>query len=100
MAALAEPYITECEQVLISAVRSLCASRVAQLVDFARFPEAQALDEEIAGEVNAAEVEKDEARWDKLLATDEAQAVLEKLADEALAEQRTEKILKNFKGII
>ncbi len=88
MTALAEPYPTECEQVLIHAARSLCASRTAQLVDFARFLEAQALAEEIAGKDCADEVEQDEARWDELLETEEAQTVLEKLADEALAEHR------------
>ncbi|MBC8447503.1 MAG: hypothetical protein H8D78_07115 [Chloroflexi bacterium] len=80
--------IAEYEQVLISAVRTLRADRAAQLADFARFLAAQALAEEIVREENAAEVEADEARWDELLATEEAQAVLEKLADEALAEHR------------
>ena len=32
------------------------------------------------------EIEADNARWDALLATEESQALLERLADEALAE--------------
>lgn len=32
------------------------------------------------------EIKVDEARWDAFLATDESQALLERLADEALAE--------------
>ena len=38
--------------------------------------------------MDMAEIEADNARWDALLATDEAQALLEKLAEEALAEHR------------
>ncbi len=38
-----------------------------------------------------AEIEADNARWDALLETDEAQALLEKLAEEALAEHRAGK---------
>jgi hypothetical protein len=36
-------------------------------------------------------IEADNARWDALLATDESQAVLERLADEAFAELRAGK---------
>jgi len=38
--------------------------------------------------IDMAEVEADNARWDALLATDEAQALLVKMAEEALAEHR------------
>ncbi len=37
------------------------------------------------------EIEADNARWDALLATEESQALLEQLADEALAEYRAGK---------
>ena len=37
------------------------------------------------------EIEADNARWDALLATNESQALLERLADEALAELRAGK---------
>lgn len=37
------------------------------------------------------EIEADNARWDALLATDESQAMLERLADEALTELRAGK---------
>ncbi len=36
-------------------------------------------------------IEADNARWDALLSTDESQALLERLADEALAELRSGK---------
>jgi hypothetical protein len=42
-------------------------------------------------EEGIAEIEADNARWDALLAPDEAQTLLEKLADEALAEHRAGK---------
>lgn len=37
------------------------------------------------------EIEADNVRWDALLATDESQALLERLADHALAELRAGK---------
>jgi hypothetical protein len=79
------------ERTLIKIARTLPRSRVEQLVDFARFLEAQILSEELLQEESVAEVEADNAQWDALLATDEAQALLEKLADEALTEHRVGK---------
>ncbi len=81
----------EYERILINTVRHLPPNRVEQLVDFARFLEAQILTEELRQEESVAEIEADNARWDTLLATDEAQDLLEKLADEALAEHRAGK---------
>lgn len=81
----------EYEQVLVDIIRILPPNRAEQLVDFARFLEAQILSEELLQEEDAAEVEVDNARWDALLATDESQALLDKLADEALAEHRAGK---------
>jgi len=79
------------ERTLIKIARLLPPNRVEQLVDFARFLEAQILSGELLQEESMAEVEADNAQWDALLATDEAQALLEKLADEALAEHRADK---------
>lgn len=79
------------EQTLIKIARILPHNRVEQLVDFARFLEAQILSEELFQGERVAEVEADNARWDTLLETDEAQALLEKLADEALREHRVGK---------
>ena len=76
------------EQTLITIVRVLPPNRVEQLMDFARFLEAQILGEELIQGVDLAEIESDNAEWDALLATDEAQTLLETLADEALAEHR------------
>ncbi len=79
------------EQILIDTVRVLPPNRVEQLVNFARFLEAQILTEKLVQEEGIAEIEADNARWDALLATDEAQVLLEKLADEALAEHQAGK---------
>jgi hypothetical protein len=76
---------------LIDIVRLLPPNRVEQLVDFARFLEAQILTEALNEEEEIAEVEADNARWDALLDIDEAQDMLEKLADEALEEYQTGK---------
>jgi hypothetical protein len=79
------------ERTLIKIARTLPPNRVEQLVDFARFLEAQILSEELIKEEDIAEIEADNAQWDALLATDEAQTLLEKLANEALAEHRAGK---------
>ena len=71
------------EKTLINIVRDLPPNRVEQLVDFARFLEAQILVEELFREEDMIEIEADNARWDALLATDEGQALLHKLAHEA-----------------
>lgn len=73
---------------LIEIVRVLPPNRAEQLVDFARFLEGQLLAEEVFGEETAADIEADNAQWDALLGSDEGQALLEKLASEALAEHR------------
>jgi hypothetical protein len=76
----------EYEQTLINIARGLPSTQVEQLVDFARFLEAQMLNEALLKGEDATQVEADEERWDELLATDEAQLLLEKMANEALAE--------------
>lgn len=76
------------EQTLLHIVRSLPSNRVDQLVDFARFLETQVPAENVLPEEYPDEINTDNARWDALLATDEAQNLLEKLANEALAEYR------------
>ncbi len=79
------------ERILINTVRTLPPNRVEQLVDFARFLEAQILTEKLVQEEGIVEIEADNERWDALLAIDEVQVLLEKLADEALAEHRAGK---------
>lgn len=81
------------ERTLIEISRALPPHRMEQLVDFARFLEAQILSEELLQEESMAEVEADNVKWDAILATDEGQALLEKLADEALAEHRAGKTM-------
>lgn len=91
------------ERTLIKIARVLPPNRIEQLVDFARFLETQSLNEELIQEEGLAEIEADNARWDALLATDEAQTLLEKLAQEALAEHRagkTKPMAFNDKGQI
>ena len=79
------------EQILINTMRILPSERVEQLVDFARFLQAQSLSDQLMQEENSAAVAADNARWDALLATNQSQDLLEKLADEALAEYRAGK---------
>ena len=79
------------ELTLITIARLLPSNRVEQLVDFARFLEAQILSENLVKEEAVLEMEADNERWDALMATDKAQALLEKMAGEALVEHRTGK---------
>lgn len=79
------------ERTLIDIARVLPPNRVEQLVDFARFLETQSLSEVLVQEEELAEIETDNARWDELMATDEAQTLLNKLAEEALIEHRAGK---------
>ena len=51
------------ERILINIVRLLPPHRVEQLVDFARFLEAQILSEALIQEEDLAEIEADNARW-------------------------------------
>ena len=79
------------ERTLIKIARVLPPNRVEQLVDFARFLETQSLSEELIQKEGLTEIEADNARWEKLLATEDAQSLLEELADEALAEHQAGK---------
>ena len=79
------------EKILIKIMRILPPYRAEQLLDFARFLEAQILTERLIQEQDVAEIEADNDRWDALLATDEAQTLLERLAEEALTEHRLAK---------
>ena len=79
------------EQVLVNIVRALPPNRAEQLVDFARFLEAQRIDEELMEGETLAEIEADNAQWDALLASDKSQTLLEKMAKEAKAEYRAGK---------
>ncbi len=81
----------EYEQTLTQIVRSLPPNRAEQLVEFARFLEAQFLSEALIQEKELAEIEADNERWDTLLDTNAGQYLLEKLADEALAEHKAGK---------
>lgn len=79
------------EQALIKIIRALPSLKVEELLDFARFLEAQILTERLIQEEDVAEIEADNERWDALLATNEAQTLLECLAEEALTEHRLAK---------
>ena len=79
------------EQTLVAIVRTLPPHRAEQLVDFARFLEAQRLTEELTQGESIEEIEADNAHWDELLATDQAQTLLAQLAGEALKEHRAGK---------
>ncbi len=79
------------KQTLAEIATVLPPSRLEQLVDFARFLEAQIISESLLQEESMAEIEADNEKWDALLATDEGQSLLEKLANEALAEHQAGK---------
>jgi hypothetical protein len=69
------------ERALIQIVRRLPPERASEVLDFAHFLEFQ------AGKTGEGEAyTEDDARWDALLATEESQRLLEKMADEALSE--------------
>jgi hypothetical protein len=70
------------ERALIQIVRRLPPERASEVLDFAQFLEFRATK---AGEGDEAYTE-DDVRWDALFATEESQRLLEKMADEALAE--------------
>jgi hypothetical protein len=76
----------EYERTLLGIARRLPPGRVEQLIEYARFLEAQILDEALLAEVGVAETAADDARWDALLASEDGQALLEKLAAEASVE--------------
>jgi hypothetical protein len=77
------------EQKLVEIIRRLPPERVSEVVDFAQFIEFQAARKGVPEEeVSEEEISAENARWDALLATDESQRLLEKMADEALAEMQ------------
>ncbi len=78
----AEP--SKYEKQLLRIVHRLPPDRVAQVIDFAAFLESRlkTKTEEIEDE-NEEAIAAENARWDALLATDESQRLLEKLADQA-----------------
>jgi hypothetical protein len=91
MSRLAHTQTNQYEQTLLTIVRMLPQRRIEQLVDFAHFLEAQSLVETLTLQEDPAEIEADNAQWDTLLATDEAQMLLDKLADEAFTEHKAGK---------
>jgi len=81
----------EHERKLVEIVRRLPPERVSQVIDFAQFLELQitkTYDDYLLEDGESEEVAIENARWDALLATDESQRLLEKMADEALADIR------------
>ncbi|MGE0083269.1 MAG: hypothetical protein AB7S75_02480 [Desulfococcaceae bacterium] len=77
------------EKQLIGIIRRLPEERISQVIDFAKFLEFQGQnvsDKLIHQDETEQEIAQENARWDTLLATDESQRLLEKMADEALAE--------------
>ena len=82
--------IKEYEQKLVGIVRRLPPGRVSQVIDFAQFLEFQMTrtydDDLLDRDESEEEIAAENARWDALLARDESQRLLEKMADEALAD--------------
>ena len=79
------------ERTLIKIARVLPSNRVEQLVDFARFLEAQILNEDLIKEEAPLVVAADNEQWEAFMATDEAQTLLNKMANEALSEHQAGK---------
>lgn len=76
------------EQQLISIIRRLPNDRISQVVDFAKFLELQLKgfsNLKYQNEIKE-DITEENNRWDKLLARDDSQILLERMADEALAE--------------
>jgi hypothetical protein len=71
--------IDEYEERLVGIVRRLPPERVIQLVDFARFLDAESEEE----------IEASQAHWDELLAEPEAKRKLRNMAREALEDYRS-----------
>lgn len=82
--------LSTAEEKLIEIVRRLPPQHVSEVLDFAEFLERRGLRQDSEELLDADETEDDiaaaDARWDALLASDESQRLLEKLADEALAQ--------------
>ncbi len=82
--------LSEHEQRLVQIVRTLPAQRTAQLMSFAEslLSHRRKLSDQDGSEPieSESEIAAEEARWGALMATAESQRLLEKMADEALAE--------------
>jgi hypothetical protein len=76
------------ERTILEIVRSLPPDRAKQLIDFARFLEAQNSSDQLYLDKLTEGVKAENAPWDALLESDKGQMLLEKLAEEALAEHR------------
>jgi dTDP-glucose pyrophosphorylase len=77
------------EQQLIRIIRRLPDDRISQVVDFAKFLEFEIRDVSnnlINQNETEEEIAQENNQWDTLLARDDAQRLLEKMADEALSE--------------
>lgn len=78
------------EHRLIRIVRKLPPERVMEVIDFAQFLESRTTradsDAILDEDEDEEQIALENARWDALLATDESQHLLEKMADEAWAE--------------
>ncbi len=77
------------EKRLFEIVRRLPPERIAEIIDFAQFLESRleaAEKEQLDQGESQEEIAAENAEWDALLATEESQRLLEKLAGEAEAE--------------
>lgn len=79
---------TEYEQTLLDIVQMLPQERAVQLLEFARFLEAQTLAQDLQSDPFGVEPPEESERWERLLASPESQQMLDMLAEEALQEYR------------
>ena len=74
------------EEQIINTARTLPRNRALQLLDFARFLEAQHLNEELLAADDQSDIDADDEKWDSIFADEKSQHLLKKLAEEALDE--------------
>ncbi|NOX61446.1 MAG: hypothetical protein GXP42_05810 [Chloroflexi bacterium] len=76
--------VQEIEHTLVEILRVLPPERAAELVDFAEFLKERTLAEEAFETKREETPDEDEVRWDRLLASEKGQRLLEELAAEAV----------------
>ncbi len=80
--------IKEQEKVLLNIVRNLPPNHANQLINFARFLEAQTLEEEWLKEANQYSFEEDDQKWDQLFQHEKSEMLLDKMTEEALEQYK------------
>lgn len=83
MSAIINSQQTNPADILLNILQALPPQKAEQLINFARFLEAQQLDEELLAE-SEADIMQDNEAWDALVTSEKSQILLAQLAREAL----------------